>query len=793
MGYLGCKFLESPGNPNDGIDNDGDGMIDERQDDGIDNDGDWNPETDDVGIDGIPNTGDEGEGDGVPTSGRRLADGSPDPLFPGEPNFEYTDLDESDQIGLTSFNSWTWGEERIYNDASVWYRNVPGNFGDIQQNADINFVFGSGYINLKKGETKRISMSFIFGETRSDLLVNAETVQEIYNKNYRFFKPPDLPTVSAVPGDKKVTLYWDSKAEESVDPITGKDFEGYVIYRSTDPNFSDILKVTDGKGASFLTTPLITSSGSEAKWDLDNEWRGYHPVPYQGRGLHYYLGDNSGLIHSYVDSVNVMNGQTYYYAVVAYDRGDSASIPPSETTKKISVDPITSQLRFDANTVQVIPGPRASGYMFPAISENNIEHVGRGNGEVTFNILNDLEVKDRTYVLTFSETMNTDSGMISQRNYSLINAEPVTQEIKLFDTKFADLEKSNLIMDEFFALKDKNGTPLAVGTDYEVNYTKGQIRRTNTNVPDEVVITYRYYPIYQSTLFNYEDYNPTFDGIQLKLSGHTELDPFMEQSGWNSSKLSIPAAIKLTTLGTRRVKFPGDYDITFSDNNEYTALKRIGSAFVPIPVNFKVEEVSTGIAQPIIVILNETGFVDSAFSRGDELILYKPGSTGAATDTLTWSITFARATETDSTVPGAGDVYHFKTKRPFTTDDVFTLKTESGKISTENAVEGLDNIYVVPNPYIVTNEIEPANRLQGQNRGERRLYFENLPQKCTIRIFTLSGEFVAALEHESSMGNGREYWNLLNRDGFSVAYGIYIAHIDAPGVGEKLIKFAVIK
>ena len=43
LGYLGCKFLESPGNPNDGIDNDGDGLIDERQDDGIDNDDDWNP------------------------------------------------------------------------------------------------------------------------------------------------------------------------------------------------------------------------------------------------------------------------------------------------------------------------------------------------------------------------------------------------------------------------------------------------------------------------------------------------------------------------------------------------------------------------------------------------------------------------------------------------------------------------------------------------------------------------------------------------------------------------------
>jgi hypothetical protein len=207
--------------------------------------------------------------------------------------------------------------------------------------------------------------------------------------------------------------------------------------------------------------------------------------------------------------------------------------------------------------------------------------------------------------------------------------------------------------------------------------------------------------------------------------------------------------------------------------------------------------VSSGIAKPILVILNETvstGLNDSAFTRGDEIILYKPGSTGGGTDTLTWSITFARPVDsTDTAFPGSGDIYHFKTKRPFTENDVFTLKTQPGMISSEKAAANLDNIYVVPNPYVVTNDLEPANRLQGQNRGERRIYFENLPQQCTIRIFTLAGELVTTLEHESSMDNGREYWNLLNRDGFGVSYGIYLAHITAPGVGEKLIKFALIK
>jgi hypothetical protein len=42
-GYYGYAYLESPGNAENGIDDDGDGMVDERRDDGIDNDGDWAP------------------------------------------------------------------------------------------------------------------------------------------------------------------------------------------------------------------------------------------------------------------------------------------------------------------------------------------------------------------------------------------------------------------------------------------------------------------------------------------------------------------------------------------------------------------------------------------------------------------------------------------------------------------------------------------------------------------------------------------------------------------------------
>ncbi|MBK7630383.1 MAG: hypothetical protein IPJ23_06760 [Ignavibacteriales bacterium] len=799
LGYLGCKFLESPGNPNDGIDNDGDGFIDERQDNAIDEDGDWDFEIDDVGKDGIAGTADEGEGDGIPTLGNRLADGRPDPLQPGEPNFGYTDLDESDQVGLTSFHSTKWRDTRIAEDENIWNATEPGKFTEITNNEDIVFIFGSGYISLAPGETKRISMAFLFGEDRDDLLITAETVQNIYNKNYKFFRPPDLPKVSAVPDDKKVTLYWDSNAENSIDPITGKDFEGYAIYRSTRPDFADQQNITDGKGSKYLYEPLKDINGSEAKWDLINDWRGFHPVPYNGRGISYYLGDNSGLVHTFVDSNQVRNGQTYYYAVVAYDHGDSVDYPVSETTKKVSLDPITNQVTLSNNTVSVIPGPRASGYETPKINSTDILHLnGSGNGTLNFVILSDTELKDELYTITFKDTVFLQDTTFIGKNYSVIGEKAYSESFYLYGTKFSSLSKGNIINDALLQVKDAIGNIYQLDVDFELNFEKGTIKRTaNSSMLEgtEYYITFKSYAIFQSTALDDEDFNPVFDGILLKVKDNPIFQLDNAKTKWSNSNIYVPYTIDLASIGaaSRKKLYPGDYILTFVDEEIYTAKKIVSGQMIEIPVNYKVDEISTGVDIPIVTLLNEKAKNDSAYTRGDEIIFFQPGAVGILTDTLTWGVTLAKVSQTDSLIPGSGYNLLIYTKRPFKNSDIFTLQTKAGFIDTRLASSSLDNIYVVPNPYVGANEIEPANKLSGQNRGERRIYFENLPMKCSIRIFTLSGELVTTLEHDSGAENGREFWNLLNNDGFSVAYGVYLAHIDAPGVGEKLIKFALIK
>ena len=128
----------------------------------------------------------------------------------------------------------------------------------------------------------------------------------------------------------------------------------------------------------------------------------------------------------------------------------------------------------------------------------------------------------------------------------------------------------------------------------------------------------------------------------------------------------------------------------------------------------------------------------------------------------------------------------------FRKDDVFEFSTTAQKVDAELATGSLDLIKVVPNPYVAAATWEERNPYTS-GRGPRAIHFTHLPQVCTIRIFTVSGELVTTIQHESSMNNGTAEWNLLTRDNLSAAYGIYIYHVDAPGVGEKVGKFAIIK
>ncbi|MEJ2053490.1 MAG: hypothetical protein P8X42_06180 [Calditrichaceae bacterium] len=351
-----------------------DPMLDEARDDGIDNNEDWNAEFDDVGLDGQDETNDFGEGDAQPTSGYQ---NGMDTGLPGEPHIDKTDVRESDQIGLTSFVYFTNAEasEKLLTDDEAWWdRIAPGTFNvpsSIQNNVPVqgedgDFFYSSGYFPLLAQQTERFSIALVYGGGRggwqqdlAELLNNLETVQKIYNSNYQFPKPPDTPTLKAEVGDGQVVLTWDRKSETSIDPVLREqDFEGYRLYKATDPNFFDVFNITDAYGKVRGFEPL-------QQWDLvdgiKDVFHGSAELTNATRGFSWNLGDDTGLKHYYIDT-NVENGRTYYYALTAYDRGDpERDIFPAESPFSITILD-NGETRTDQNTVRVIPSPNTAGY-----------------------------------------------------------------------------------------------------------------------------------------------------------------------------------------------------------------------------------------------------------------------------------------------------------------------------------------------------------------------------------------------------------------------------------------------
>jgi hypothetical protein len=62
-----------------------------------------------------------------------------------------------------------------------------------------------------------------------------------------------------------------------------------------------------------------------------------------------------------------------------------------------------------------------------------------------------------------------------------------------------------------------------------------------------------------------------------------------------------------------------------------------------------------------------------------------------------------------------------------------------------------------------------------------------------VRIYTIAGALVKTLNKDTSPMDGSLPWDLVSDDGMDVAYGLYIYHVDAPGIGEHIGKFAVVK
>ncbi len=118
----------------------------------------------------------------------------------------------------------------------------------------------------------------------------------------------------------------------------------------------------------------------------------------------------------------------------------------------------------------------------------------------------------------------------------------------------------------------------------------------------------------------------------------------------------------------------------------------------------------------------------------------------------------------------------------------FTLQNKmAGAITGSQAQTALDSIAIIPNPYYAFSDYESG-------RNESIVKIANLPPFCKVTIYTLSGNFVRQFEQNEmyqpyqQIGPAIE-WDLKNHTGKPIASGLYLIHINAPGRGERTLKW----
>ncbi|PKL87648.1 MAG: hypothetical protein CVV23_14325 [Ignavibacteriae bacterium HGW-Ignavibacteriae-2] len=768
-GYLGYSYLETPGNPFDNLDNDDDGMFDEKRDGGAgnqiigqeaiksyiqsnydltrfetfwgplekrpayilgswwtgDEDLDWMAEFHDTGADGIFGTFDTGENDGKPTN--------------GETNFDKTDIDESDQIGLTGFklnriragvgNSDTKVDQIVFfDDGKQWpkrlfniFTNPDSTFDKpLALNYNIGFLFASGPFILNTGKTERFSLALGYGKDLRELRNSTKVVLQIYKANYQFAVPPPTPKLEAFTGDGFITLTWDDAAERAYDPVTNKnDFEGYRIYRSTDPSFLDPQVIFTGTG----TGPLGNGKPI-AQFDLIDDIEGFSRTTVEG--VAYFLGEDTGLSHTFTDRT-VVNGQKYFYAVTSYDTGeDSIEIYPSESAISVS-QTLRGGTILPKNVVEVTANPPVPGYV-PAKVFDVVHSEGNGYGKTSVGVLNSKLVPDN----------------------------------HLFEISFTHPDDS--VHASFYRLVDvtENDTIFSFGRDFD-GEGKGSVGLGLIPV--------------------------------IKTVKTMEIDSV--NTGFVSgSKTNVKYRVRYSVglpVSLRRVGYPENIYIQYSSATQDTSIAAIG---LPAkPTKFKIIAKSTlGDIQMDFRFRNvkNTGVLSEI---GDYLEILSIDPTNPTKTRPVWRIDID-TTGMGSTAlipPADGDLFKLMLKVPYSKSDKFTFRTTAQILDEKLSKEEFDSKpFVVPNPYVGSASFEPQ-RFAVSGRGERKIEFRNIPLNAEIRIYTINGELVQQLRHEGFITDGTVSWDLRNKDQLEVAPGLYIYHVDGGTTGKFTGKFAIIK
>lgn len=564
----------------------------------------------------------------------------------------------------------------------------------------------TGPFTLLPDSSITATAAFTAGNDLADLKKNFVMAQKMYLNKFLGPAAPPSPIVKAVAGDKKVTLYWNDAPEKAIDPVSKvADFQGYKIYRSQDQGSTWGDKIIDNKGKLVGYVPI-------AQFDKKDLVQGTDPINQAN-----YLGDNTGLVHVFVDST-VNNGVMYSYTITSYDSG-------SASTDLESLESARGTTAADANLVDVTPRSNPIGYVGAASIVKQTADVG--NGVVLVHVADPRVLTGDPYIISFNATPADSFFFSNGKTKSLLAKAPLSSDAMVVCDGIKVRVDGDALTGTVKAVTDKKGNNVYGSTNPSPNgkwYVKDAAKNNSANT-------------------------------QAKGS-HYEFR-FTSKGSW---------AAGLTGQGAPMIK---KYPVPFEIWNTTISEKQYQVGCVLVDKN-----------------------ANGAFDAGEDIrVVNFPYTVNADTvgtfNLLYWYYTISVNVDTVSgaRLPVSDEAFTIESYSQLTSADTFRVQTTMVQTSTDHQVveSGLSGIRVVPNPFIVNAKWEQVS-------NNRRLRFMFLPPVCTIGIYTVRGELVTTLSHTN--GTGDEDWNLTNKSGVEVAFGLYLYVVQTPA-GEKSIgKFSII-
>lgn len=635
--------------------------------------------------------------------------------------------------------------------ATGWNDGVPLPAGDRR------IVMATGPFEMALGDTQEVVVALL-GASSSDRLRSVsklkftdQFVQDAYNSFFQVPKPPARPNVRLVELDRTILLDW-GWDDESIQATEGAgspgfDFEGYNLYQlpSAEATISQGVKVATFDIENGVTTILGI--------DLDEESGVVLEVPLQ-IGIDFGIKRNITITEDYIRGRPLVNGQQYYFAVTAYNRATSE-------------EAATTALESAPQTIICVPQepPLGTRYLSKPDTVITPHHPsGISEGSVEIVVINPTLTTGHTYQIRFGadEEGHTVWSLIDETDggKTVLADQP---EIGPTDERVAIY-----IPDHGFELMVL-GPPLAL-RDWEWEGSERWLTGVNWG---------------GSAVAGGADVGPNFfgsslGGADLKIV-EIRFSPTNTQKGYRYLRGGDPnygfqdfVEVPFTAWEVDSDP-PRQVNIGFVENS--------GSTSENGTWDLASDEEDRGLGGREYLFIFDSDYSDTPLAQ------YGEGKSILA-DAATFDIqaalwTTLRSGDHEMDMLEDGQILRLIPFRVNTANDVFSFLVPGQEENAEFLEEDIKKINVFPNPYLGVNAAETS-------RYNHFVTFSHLPPRANIRIFDMSGTLVRTIEKDDPSQFTR--WDLQNHNELPVASGMYIAHIELPGIGEsRILKLAVIQ